>query len=125
MARILIIDREESQVRTLTSALKKQGHSVETVTDSATTFSYLRNETPNLIILDLMAAVKGKPAELPEGVRLLAQLYLDFPETPLVVYSRSRKYKNQFWSWSAAAHLSKKDGTEPVVRVIDRLLSDK
>ncbi len=125
MARILIIDREESQVRTLTAALKKQGHSVETVTDSATTFSYLRNETPNLIILDLMAAVKGKPAELPEGVRLLAQLYLDFPETPLVVYSRSRKYKNQFWSWSAAAHLSKKDGTEPVVQVIDRLLSDK
>ena len=125
MARILIIDREESQVRTLTAALKKQGHSIETVTDSATTFSYLRNETPNLIILDLMAAVKGKPAELPEGVRLLAQLYLDFPETPLVVYSRSRKYKNQFWSWSAAAHLSKKDGTEPVVRVIDRLLSDK
>jgi CheY-like chemotaxis protein len=125
MARILIIDREESQVRTLTAALKKQGHSIETVTDSATTFSYLRNETPNLIILDLMAAVKGKPAELPEGVRLLAQLYLDFPEIPLVVYSRSRKYKNQFWSWSAAAHLSKKDGTEPVVQVIDRLLSDK
>jgi len=125
MARILIIDREESQVRALTTALKKKGHRVETVTDSATTFSYLRNESPNLIILDLMVAVKGKPAELPEGVRLLAQLYLDFPETPLVVYSRSRKYKNQFWSWSAAAHLSKKDGTEPVIQVIDKLLSDK
>ena len=125
MARILIIDREEIPVRALTSALKKQSHSVEIVTDSATTFSYLRNETPNLIILDLMAAVKGKPTELPEGVRLLAQLYLDFPEIPLVVYSRSRKYKNQFWSWSAAAHLSKKDGTEPVIQVIDKLLSDK
>jgi len=125
MARILIIDREEIPVRTLTSALKKQNHSVDTVTDSADAFLFLRNETPNLIILDLMAAVKGKPTELPEGVRLLAQLYLDFPETPLVVYSRSRKYKNQFWSWSAAAHLSKKDGTEPVIQVIDKLLSDK
>ena len=125
MARILIIDREEIPVRALTSALKKQSHSVEIVTDSATAFSYLRNETPNLIILDLMVAVKGKPAELPEGVRLLAQLYLDFPEIPLVVYSRSRKYKNQFWSWSAAAHLNKKDGTEPVVQVIDKLLLDK
>jgi CheY-like chemotaxis protein len=124
MARILIIDKEEGPVRALTAALKKQGYTVDKVADSASAFSYLRNETPNLIILDLMAAVKGKPAELPEGVRLLAQLVLDFPEIPLVVYSRSRKYKNQFWSWSAAAHLSKKDGTEPVVQVIGKLLSD-
>jgi CheY-like chemotaxis protein len=123
MARILIIDKEEGPARDLARTLKKQGYTVDTVPDSATTFSYLRKDTPNLIVLDLMAAIKGKPAELPEGVRLLAQLYLDLPEIPLVVYSRSRKYKNQFWSWAAAAHLNKKDGPEPVVEVIQRLLS--
>ncbi|MCK4771575.1 MAG: hypothetical protein KAT18_01540 [Candidatus Latescibacteria bacterium] len=123
MARILVIDKEEGPARALVSALKKQGYDVDITHDSASTFSYLRTQTPHLIVLDLMAAIKGKPAELPEGVRLLAQLYLDFPEIPLVVYSRSRKYKNQFWSWSAAAHLSKKDGPAPVIEVVGRLLS--
>jgi|GEM_PF-2037581 len=125
MARILIIDKEEGPTKALKTALKKQGYHADVLHDSASAFSYLRTEVPRLIVLDLMAAVKGKPAELPEGIRLLAQLYLDFPEIPLVVYSRSRKYKNQFWSWAAAAHLNKKDGPGPVIEVIERLLTSR
>ncbi len=123
MARILIIDKEEGPTRTLANALRRQDYDVDTLHDSVSTFAYLRKQTPELIVLDLMAAIKGKPAELPEGVRLLAQLYLDHPEIPLVVYSRSRKYRTQFWSWAAAAHLNKRDGPGPLIELAEKLLA--
>lgn len=122
MALILIIDSEDGPAGTLANALKKSGHEVARVSDTSSTFEYIRKRVPQLVVLDLMAAVKGKPDELPEGIRLLAQLYLDHPEVPLVVYSRSRKYRQQFWSWAAAAHQSKRDGPEPLIEVVEKLL---
>jgi len=125
MALILIIDREDGPAAELAGALKLQGYEIERVRDSLSTFEFLRRRTPRLVILDLMAAIKGKPGEQPEGVRLLAQLYLDHPETPLVVYSRSRKYRQQFWSWAAAAHLGKRDGPGPLIDLVERLLNEE
>jgi CheY-like chemotaxis protein len=124
MALILIIDREGGPADELTRQLEEQGYEVEVVRDSPSTYEFLRGQTPRLVILDLMAAIRGRPAEQPEGVRLLAQLYLDHPEIPLVVYSRSRKYRKQFWSWAAAAHLSKTNGPGPLIDLVDRLLGD-
>lgn len=124
MAAILIIDREDNPATALVRALKRRGYEVERVSDTASTFEYLRRSVPQLFILDLMTTVKGKPTELPEGVRLLAQLYLDHPDIPLVVYSRSRKYRQQFWSWAATAHLSKREGPEPLLEVVEKLIGD-
>ncbi len=124
MAHILIIDTEDSAVAELKRALKKHGHTADRVSDTPGTFTYLRQRIPQLFILDLMAAIRGRPSELPEGVRLLAQLYLDHPEVPMIVYSRSRKYRKQFWSWAAAAHISKRDGIGEVMKVVDRLLGE-
>ncbi len=124
MALILIIDREYGPADELTRQLEEQGYEVEVVRDSPSTYEFLRGQTPRLVILDLMAAIRGRPAEQPEGVRLLAQLYLDHPEIPLVVYSRSRKYRKQFWSWAAAAHLSKTNGPGPLIDLVERLLGD-
>jgi len=122
MAHILIIDSEDTAAGQLAGALKKRGFEVDRVADTAATFAFLRVRVPQLFILDLMAAVRGRPNEPPEGVRLLAQLYLDHPEVPLVVFSRSRKYRQQFWSWAAAAHISKRDGTGEVIEVVEKLL---
>ena len=124
MALILVIDREDGPADELTRLLEKRGYEVEVVRDSPSTYEFLRGQTPRLVILDLMAAIRGRPAEQPEGVRLLAQLYLDHPEVPLVVYSRSRKYRQQFWSWAAAAHLSKANGPGPLIDLVERLLGD-
>ncbi len=125
MALILIIDREDGPALELAGSMKKRGYEVERVQDSQSTFDFLRHRTPRLFVLDLMAAIRGKPGEQPEGIRLLAQLYLDHPEIPLVVYSRSRKYRQQFWSWAAAAHMGKRDGPDPLIDLIERLLSEE
>ncbi|MFC1629548.1 hypothetical protein ACFL3H_10625 [Gemmatimonadota bacterium] len=125
MSLILIIDREDGPALELAGSLKKHGYDVECMRDSQSTFDFLRHRTPRLFVLDLMAAIKGKPGEQPEGIRLLAQLYLDHPEIPLVVYSRSRKYRQLFWSWAATAHIGKREGSEPLIDLIKRLLDEE
>ena len=124
MALILIIDREDGPTGELTRLLEERHYEVEVVRDPPSTYDFLRERTPRLVVLDLMAAIRGRPTEQPEGVRLLAQLYHDHPEIPLVVYSRSRKYRQQFWSWAATAHLSKTNGPGPLIELIERLLGD-
>ncbi len=125
MAHILVIDSEDTAANELIRVLKKKGHTADRVRDTAATYAYLRERVPSLFILDLMAAIRGRPTDLPEGVRLLAQLYLDHPEVPLIVYSRSRKYRQQFWSWAAAAHISKREGTATLTEVIEKLLGSR
>jgi DNA-binding response OmpR family regulator len=122
MAYILVIDREEGPARALASALEEAGYAVEVVEDTGSTFALIRNNTPRLVILDLMEIVEGQVDNQPEGVKLLAQLYLDHPEVPLVVYSESKSYKEQFWSWAAAGHLNKAKGPGQVVTVVNELL---
>jgi DNA-binding NtrC family response regulator len=122
MAYILVIDREEGAARALVSALEESGYEVEVVEDTASTFALIRNNTPRLVILDLMDVMESQADPQPEGVKLLAQLYLDHPEIPLVVYSESKSYKEQFWSWAAAAHLDKARGPGQVIPVVNELL---
>ena len=122
MAYILVIDREEGPARALASALEEAGYVVEVDEDTASTFALIRNNTPRLVVVDLMEISEGQTDSQPEGVKLLAQLYLDHPEVPLVVYSKSKSYKEQFWSWAAADHLDKAKGPGQVVTVVDELL---
>jgi CheY-like chemotaxis protein len=124
MAYILVIDREEGPARTLASALEDSGYTVEVVEDTPSTFALIRNNTPRMVVLDLMDPVEDSDDPQPEGVKLLAQLYLDHPEMPLVVYSASKEYKEHFWSWSAAAHLDKRKGPDQVLAVVQELLGN-
>ena len=122
MAKILVIDRQEGPAGALASALEESGYEVAQVGDTASTYAFIRNQTPDLVILDLMEIREDQADNEPEGVKLLAQLYLDHPEVPLVVYSDSKGYKDQFWSWAAAAHLDKRKGPGPVIAVVEELL---
>lgn len=122
MAFILVVDREEGPAGALASALEARGYGVERVADTASTYALVRDRTPRLVVLDLMEEVESREDDQPEGVKLLAQLYLDHPEVPLIVYSSEKRYKEQFWSWAAAAHLDKGKGPEQVVTVVDELL---
>lgn len=122
MSRVLVVDREEGSFRTLASALEEKGYQVDRVSDSESAYAYLRKQAPRVIVLDLMEAVPDHPADQPEGIKLLAQFYLEHPEIPVIVYSDAPGYREHFWSWAAAAHVSKQEGPERVLDVMAELL---
>lgn len=122
MGTILVIDRDEGPAGTLAEVLRAAGHAVDVVPDTASAYAYVRRGLPDLVVLDLMAGPGEEGGTEPEGLKLLAQLYLDHPEVPLVVWTRSGGYRDLFWSWAAAAHLDKQAGEDPVVAVVTELL---
>jgi DNA-binding response OmpR family regulator len=124
MAFILVVDREEGPAGALTSALEKHGYEVDRVVDTSSTFALIRTRVPRLVVLDLMQATEDQDDSQPEGVKLLAQLYLDHPEVPFIVYSTETSYKEEFWSWAAAAHLDKSKGPDQVIAVVEELLEE-
>ena len=121
MALVLVVDSEGGSARALASALEKKGYRVDWVPDGSTAYAYLRRSSPQAIVLDLMQEVPGEPHALPEGIKLLAQLYLDHPSTPLLIWTERTDYRQHFWSWAAAAHLDKKQGCDPLIEALKTL----
>ncbi len=122
MSRVLVVDREEGPAGALASALEEKGFQVDRVSVSESAYAYLRKQAPRMIVIDLMEAVPDHPADQPEGIKLLAQFYLDHPEIPLIVYTDAPGYREHFWSWAAAAHISKSEGPEKVLEVMEELM---
>jgi DNA-binding response OmpR family regulator len=125
MGTILVIDRERDPAETLAELLRTAGHEVDVVSDTASAYAYVRRGLPDLVVIDLMEGPGEEGGTEPEGLKLLAQLYLDHPEVPLLVWTRAGGYRDQFWSWAAAAHLDKQEGSEPVLTVVADLLGTK
>ena len=125
MGTILVIDREEGPAGSLAERLRAAGYESDIVPDTASAYAYVRRGLPDLVVIDLMMGPGEESGSEPEGLKLLAQLYLDHPEVPLVVWTRWEGYRDQFWSWAAAAHLDKGEGPGPVLDVIDGLLGRK
>ncbi|MFO7767357.1 MAG: response regulator [bacterium] len=121
MSRVLVIDREEGPAGTLASALEEKGYQVDRVTETESAYAYLRKEAPQVIIIDLMEEVPDHPADQPVGIKLMAQCYLEHPEIPIIVYSDAPGYREHFWSWAAAAHVSKEEGPEQVLEEVEEL----
>jgi CheY-like chemotaxis protein len=122
MALILVVDGETDPAGSLTQALHEQGYEAEAIADPISAYAYLRKQVPDLVVLDLMTAPPPGEETQPDGLKLLAQLYLDHPRVPIVIWSRSSGYRDLFWAWAAAAHIEKGDDLGPVLKVVRELL---
>ncbi len=122
MALILVVDGEPDPAGSLTQALHEQGYDAEAILDPVSAYAFIRKQVPDLVILDLMTPPPPGKETQPDGLKLLAQLYLDHPTVPIVIWSRSTGYRDLFWSWAAAAHIDKGEDLGPVLKVVRELL---
>jgi CheY-like chemotaxis protein len=122
MAAILVVDGESDPAGSLKQALQEQGYEAEAVPDAVSAYAYVRRQVPDLVVLDLMSEPPSEEGTQPDGLKLLAQLYLDHPRLPVVIWSRSTAYRDLFWSWAAAAHVEKGEGVGPVLKIVREVL---
>ena len=78
MARILIVDDDESSSRTLRLYFGAQGYEVETASNAADAFSAVHDVTPDIIISDIRM-----PDE--DGLSLLKRIRAVFPDIPVIM----------------------------------------
>lgn len=80
MADILIIDDEEMVRLTLRETLELAGHTVREATDGALGLQALAEQTPDLVISDLIMPNK-------EGVETIAEIRQAHPRLPIIAIS--------------------------------------
>ena len=80
MSRILIVDDEQGIRRSLSGLLSDEGFETSGAADGEQALAALREESPNLVLLDI--AMPGR-----DGIAVLEELRRDWPQLPVVMMS--------------------------------------
>lgn len=80
MSRILIVDDEQGIRRSLSGLLSDEGFETRGAADGEQALAALREESPNLVLLDI--AMPGR-----DGIAVLEDLRRDWPQLPVVMMS--------------------------------------
>ena len=120
MAKILIVDPSPIDLAVAERELARDGHEVRAATP-AEALGALDRAAPELIVLEI-----GAPCDA--GLTLMAAMLERRREIPVVLYTRSSGYRDDFRSWCAAGEVEKTDDAPALsakVRDVLRALKPK
>jgi twitching motility two-component system response regulator PilH len=115
----MVIDDSPTMLYMVEHMLSKDGHEVVTATDGATAVSLAVEQTPDLILLDVI---------LPKlnGFEVCRQLKAteETKETPVVMITSKTKDKDRAWGieQGADAYITKPFEEEDLLEIVDRFV---
>ncbi len=120
MAKILLVDDEPEIVRLTKIMLEKEGHEMLVATDSAECFEILKEEKPDLILMDIMLPdddgwVTCKKIKEDEETK-------DIPVAMFTVRSSDDSVDKSFEYSHADAHINKPFDVEELLDTVNGLL---
>jgi CheY-like chemotaxis protein len=83
MAHILLVDDDPIAVATNTEAIETDGHSVSSTSTTADAIRFVRNDPPDLVVME--AVLGGKFG----GLDLARVLASDYPDLPLIMLTQA------------------------------------
>lgn len=114
MANLLVVD-DEGDIRHLYAAeLEDEGHSVVTCGNSKDATEKLRDQTFDLVILDIQLDQES-------GLELLQRIAQQ-ENTPVILCSAYSCYKDDFSSWLADAYVVKSSNLDELKNEVRRVL---
>jgi CheY-like chemotaxis protein len=121
MARILVVDDETTTCRTIARLLRTEGHVAVCAAGGAEALGQLGNQTPDLVILDLMMPP-------PNGLDVLDAMRHDrrLEDVPVVVYTAASdpQTRERAMQMGASEYLNKGLGWAALYQEIAKLLPD-
>ena len=118
MARIVIAEDNEYLQEVCRLDLEEQGHDVKVVGDGYDLLSYFKEDSADLLILDIMLPHKSG-AEVIGTVRALC------PGLAIVIYTGYDRYKDSPIHDIADAFVLKSSSIEKLLKTVNGLLSDR
>lgn len=86
--KVLLVDDDEKLRKLVAEYLEGYGFQVTALPDSRSVLSTIRNESPDIVILDIMLTAKGDDADRIVGLELGADDYLPKPFNPRELLAR-------------------------------------
>lgn len=114
--KILIVDDNATLRESLKELLEGKGYTVEKTGENAQIWSILKNNSFDLMILDLILPDKNTSV-------ILGGLKCAYPDMRIVIYSGYEEYENSPYIRQADAFLSKSKTPEILLSTVEKLLS--
>jgi DNA-binding NtrC family response regulator len=116
MANLLVID-DEGDIRHLYAAeLEDEGHKVVTCGSSKEALEQLRQQTFDLVVLDIQLDQES-------GLDLLQKIAKEQEDIPVILCTAYSCYKDDFSSWLADAYVVKSSNLDDLKKEVRRILA--
>ncbi len=115
MEKILIVEDEERTLALYERRLKKKGYQVVPLADGRETLEKVKEEEPDLVILDV------KMGDV-DGLQLLREIKGHRKSLPVILNSAYSIYKWDFKSWIADAYIVKSSNLDELESKIEEIL---
>lgn len=114
---ILFVDDDPNQREMYQRRLERQGYMVHLAESADSAVARLREDRPNVIVLDI--AMPGR-----DGLSAL-QEFLDIdPSVPVIIHTAYPSYAENFLSWAADAYIEKSSDIDRLVVAIEAAVCD-
>lgn len=112
--RIVIADDNLILRQELKNKLTESGYLVENFKDGYELLDYLKRESADILVLDLMMPRK-------DGLDVFGTIKAIYPRTKIIIYTGFQRYKNSMFARAADRFLLKDDHPEKLLAVIKEL----
>lgn len=116
MAKILIVEDEETQRLLYETEISEMGHTVFMASDGIAAIDLVREEKPDLMVLDLMMPNM-------HGLDALRKSLSINPNLPVIIHTAYSHYKDNFMSWAAEEYIVKSADLTLLKNAISRILA--
>ena len=108
---VLVADDNPKIRQTLKDILVEKGYSVNTVNDGYELLGYIKNKSPNVLVLDLIMPQK-------DGIEVFSAIRRISPDTKIIIYTAFQKYEYSLYAQTADKFLLKSESPELLLRAI-------
>ena len=119
MAKILLVEDEESVLLLYKQELEERGHEVLCAGDGRTAVEMARDLCPDLVIMDI-----NLPQRM-DGIESMSRILSHNKDMPVILNTGYSEYQDSFMSWAADAYVLKSADIEPLVEAVENALRKK
>ncbi len=116
--KILIVEDDENQRMLYEAELVSEGYNVIKTALGSEAIEYVKNENPDLVILDL---------RMPDmdGIEIMNKISYYNNQLPIIINTAYMHYKESFLSWSADAYVLKSSDLTELKSKVAKLLPSR
>ena len=116
MAKVLIVEDEDAQRLLYETEVSDMGYDVILARDGVEAIDRVREDKPDLVILDLMMPNM-------HGLDSLRKVLSINPTVPVIIHTAYSHYRDNFMSWAAEEYVVKSSDLSELKSAIKRILS--
>ena len=116
MAKILLVEDEESVRLLYQQELEEQGYEVIWAADGKTAVELAKEAKPDVVIMDI-----NLPEKM-DGIQSMSKILSQDKDIPVIINTGYSEYQDNYMSWAADAYILKSADVGPLVEAVREAL---